>query len=90
MPDYRYTGGDARYYPSLGLSAVPAGAEGGPTLAAFDERPVPPADGEEAPQVPEGARYAPDDGRWEPATPAAKKTAAKKTDAAGDGQKAGE
>jgi hypothetical protein len=42
VPDYRYTGDDARYYPSLGVDAVPAGAEGGPTVAAFEE---PPTDG---------------------------------------------
>jgi hypothetical protein len=97
VPDYRYTGDDARHYPSLGLDAVPDGAEGGPTIAEFDERPAAPAEGEEPAEFDEGARYVPDDGRWEPATPAtpaaapappsAKKTAAKKTDAAGDSQK---
>lgn len=80
MPDYRYTGEDARYYPGLGLSASPAGSEDGPTVAAFDERPAPPADGEEPAPVPDGARYAPDDGRWQPVaapatTPGKKRTA---------------
>ncbi|BBB00574.1 hypothetical protein RVR_10573 [Actinacidiphila reveromycinica] len=78
MPEYRYTGLDARTYPTLGLTAVPAGADGGPTVAQFDERPAPPADGTPPAPVPAGTRYAPTDGRWEPATPpaAAKKTAA--------------
>lgn len=95
MPDYRYTGGDARYYPSLGLHAVPAGAEGGPTVAAFDERPAPPAEGEQPAPVPDGARYVPRDGRWEPVPAAKKKTTAPAAPAAaapapaGDGQKEG-
>ncbi|MFI0894892.1 hypothetical protein [Streptomyces sp. NPDC020983] len=75
MPDYRYTGDDARYYPSLGLSAVPDGAEGGPTVATFDERPAA-ADGIAPAPVADGARYAPDDGRWEPVPAAKKKTTA--------------
>jgi hypothetical protein len=90
VPDYRYTGDDARYYPSLGLQAVPAGAEDGPTIATFDERPAPPAEGEAGPPVPDGARYAPEDGRWEPVTATAKKKAPTALRTAGDGQKAGE
>jgi hypothetical protein len=92
VPDYRYTGGDARYYPGLGLHAVPADDEGGPTVASFDERPAPPADGGKPAPVPDGARYAPTDGRWEPAPAAKKKTttaAAAAPAPAGDGQKEG-
>lgn len=88
MPDYRYTGDDARYYPSLSLQAIPDGAEGGPTIAAFDERPAPTAEGEDTPPVPDGARYAPEDGRWEPVKTAAKKKTTA-TAAADDGQKEG-
>jgi hypothetical protein len=92
VPDYRYTDETARYYPSLGIEAVPAGTEGGPTIAEFDEQPAPPAEGEEAAPVPEGARYVPDDGRWEPVKAAAKKkpTPAPSAPAAADtGQKEG-
>lgn len=39
MPEYRYTGADARYYPQLGIEAVPAGEPGGPTVAEFDQAP---------------------------------------------------
>lgn len=40
MPEYRYTGADARTYPTLGIQAVPAGAEGGPTVADLDQAPA--------------------------------------------------
>lgn len=92
MPEYRYTGEDARHYPTLSLDAVPAGEEGGPTVATFDERPAA-ADGEQLPPAPEGARYVPEDGRWEPVTAAKKKTTAPAAAAAPasavDGQKEG-
>ena len=66
MPAYVYTGEDARYYPTLGIEARPADDDGPATVAEFDTRPAAPADGQEAAAVPDGARYAPDDGRWEP------------------------
>lgn len=66
MPAFIYTGDDARYYPSLGVEAKPAGDEGPATVAEFDARPAAPAEGEEPAQQPEGARWVPDDGRWEP------------------------
>lgn len=39
MPEYRYTGEDARYYPTLGIEAVPDGGKDGPTVADLDEAP---------------------------------------------------
>lgn len=91
MPAYQYTGHDARYYPSLGVHAKPADEQGPATVAEFDARP--PAEDEPQLQHPEGARRAPDDGRWEPTkkkpTPPAA-TAAAADSPADDGQKAGE
>ncbi len=60
MPAYIYTGEDARTYPTLGIEAIPG------LVVEFDTRPPAPADGEPAAPAPEGARYAPADGRWEP------------------------
>jgi hypothetical protein len=96
VPAYLYTGEDARHYPTLGVDAKPADDDGPATVAEFDARPKPPADGEEPAAFDEGARYVPDDGRWEPTKkrPTPPKTdaapSAPGTDTAADGQKAGE
>lgn len=91
MPAYIYTGDDARTYPTLGIEAKPADGDGAATVAEFDVRPPEPAEGEEPTPVPEGARYVPDDGRWEPTkkkpTPP---PAVETTETAAAGQKAGE
>jgi hypothetical protein len=82
VPAYQYTGDDARYYPTLGLAVEPG------TVAEFDARPPAPAEGKPPLVKPEGARWAPADGRWEPTkkkpTPP---PAAEPDSAAGDGQK---
>lgn len=66
MPAYIYTGDDARYYPGLGVEAKPADDDGPATVAEFDARPPTPAEGQPPQEQPEGARWVPDDGRWEP------------------------
>ena len=65
MPTYQYTGTEPRYYPGLGLHAKPADDQG-PTVAEFEPRPPAPAAGEPPLQQPDGVRWVPDDGRWEP------------------------
>ncbi|MEW2518130.1 hypothetical protein [Actinacidiphila alni] len=91
MPAYIYTGDDARHYPTLGLDAKPADDQGPATVAEFDARP--PADSE-PPVFDEGARYVPDDGRWEPTkkkpTPAPPEDTPSTDDTAAGGRKAGE
>lgn len=68
MPAYQYTGADDRYYPSLGLEAIPG------LVVEFDP---PPADG-----GPEGGRLVPQDGRWEPTKKKPSPPAGTDTDAA--------
>ncbi|SFF11457.1 hypothetical protein SAMN05216251_108217 [Actinacidiphila alni] len=94
MPAYIYTGDDARHYPTLGLDAKPADDTGPATVAEFDARP--PADGDGPAPFDEGARYVPDDGRWEPTkkkptpSPARPEDTPSTDESAAGGQKAGE